>query len=57
MGELITILLPTGVVNFVTGLRARRGQLESPASGIDKVVFHCSTEVGQIILKASAAIE
>ena len=55
LGELITEAgLPDGVVNVVTGFGPGAGSSIAEHPAIDKVAFTGSTEVGKIILKASA---
>jgi acyl-CoA reductase-like NAD-dependent aldehyde dehydrogenase len=55
LGELITEAgLPEGVLNIVTGFGPGAGSSIAEHPGIDKVAFTGSTEVGKIILKASA---
>jgi acyl-CoA reductase-like NAD-dependent aldehyde dehydrogenase len=55
LGELITEAgLPEGVLNVVTGFGPGAGSSIAEHPGIDKVAFTGSTEVGKIILKASA---
>jgi len=46
--------LPDGVVNIVTGMGPGAGSSIAEHPAIDKVAFTGSTEVGKIILKASA---
>ena len=46
--------LPEGVVNIVTGFGPGAGSSIAEHPGIDKVAFTGSTEVGKIILQASA---
>jgi acyl-CoA reductase-like NAD-dependent aldehyde dehydrogenase len=55
LGELITEAgLPDGVVNIVTGFGPGAGSSIAEHPQIDKVAFTGSTEVGKIILQASA---
>jgi acyl-CoA reductase-like NAD-dependent aldehyde dehydrogenase len=55
LGELITEAgLPDGVLNVITGFGPGAGSSIAEHPGIDKVAFTGSTEVGKIILKASA---
>jgi len=55
LGELILEAgLPEGVVNIVTGFGPGAGSSIAEHPGIDKVAFTGSTEVGKLILKASA---
>ncbi|MGB0050313.1 MAG: aldehyde dehydrogenase family protein, partial [Terriglobales bacterium] len=55
LGELILQAgLPEGVVNIITGFGPGAGSSIAEHPGIDKVAFTGSTEVGKIILKASA---
>jgi acyl-CoA reductase-like NAD-dependent aldehyde dehydrogenase len=55
LGELIMEAgLPDGVVNIVTGFGPGAGSSIAEHSGIDKVAFTGSTEVGKLILQASA---
>jgi len=55
LGELILEAgLPEGVVNVITGFGPGAGSSIAEHPGIDKVAFTGSTEVGKIILKASA---
>jgi acyl-CoA reductase-like NAD-dependent aldehyde dehydrogenase len=55
LGELITEAgLPEGVLNIVTGFGPGAGSSIAEHPAIDKVAFTGSTEVGKIILKASA---
>ncbi len=55
LGELITEAgLPEGVLNIITGFGPGAGSSIAEHPGIDKVAFTGSTEVGKIILKASA---
>src|ERR1700687_1452723 len=55
LGELIMEAgLPDGVVNIVTGMGPGAGSSIAEHPDIDKVAFTGSTEVGKIILKASA---
>ncbi len=46
--------LPDGVVNIVTGLGETAGAALAGHSGIDKIAFTGSTEVGKLIVKAAA---
>jgi aldehyde dehydrogenase (NAD+) len=55
LGELITEAgLPEGVLNIITGMGPGAGSSIAEHHDIDKVAFTGSTEVGKIILKASA---
>ena len=55
LGELIQEAgFPNGVVNIVTGLGETAGAALAAHSGIDKVAFTGSTEVGKLIVKAAA---
>src|SRR5271167_1768901 len=55
LGELITEAgVPEGVLNIVTGMGPGAGSSIAEHPDIDKVAFTGSTEVGKIILKASA---
>ena len=55
LGELIQEAgLPDGVLNIITGFGPGAGSSIAEHPGIDKVAFTGSTEVGKIILKASA---
>lgn len=55
MGELICEAgIPEGVVNIVTGFGETAGAAVAAHPGIDKVAFTGSTEVGKLILQASA---
>jgi acyl-CoA reductase-like NAD-dependent aldehyde dehydrogenase len=55
LGELLLEAgLPDGVVNIITGFGPGAGSSIAEHPGIDKVAFTGSTEVGKIILKASA---
>ena len=55
LGELMMEAgLPDGVVNIVTGMGPGAGSSIAEHPAIDKVAFTGSTEVGKIILKASA---
>ena len=55
LGELIMEAgVPAGVVNIVTGFGEEAGAAIAEHPGIDKVAFTGSTEVGKIILRASA---
>ena len=55
LGELMMEAgLPEGVVNLITGFGPGAGSSIAEHPGIDKVAFTGSTEVGKIILKASA---
>jgi aldehyde dehydrogenase (NAD+) len=55
LGELILEAgLPEGVVNIITGFGPGAGSSIAEHPGIDKVAFTGSTEVGKLILKASA---
>jgi acyl-CoA reductase-like NAD-dependent aldehyde dehydrogenase len=55
LGELICEAgVPDGVVNIVTGFGPGAGSSIAEHPGIDKVAFTGSTEVGKIILQASA---
>jgi aldehyde dehydrogenase (NAD+)/phenylacetaldehyde dehydrogenase len=55
LGELILEAgLPEGVVNIITGFGPGAGSSIAEHPDIDKVAFTGSTEVGKIILKASA---
>jgi aldehyde dehydrogenase (NAD+) len=55
LGELLMEAgLPAGVVNIVTGFGPGAGSSIAEHPAIDKVAFTGSTEVGKIILKASA---
>jgi len=47
--------LPDGVVNIVTGFGETAGAALASHSGVDKVAFTGSTEVGRLIVKAAAA--
>lgn len=51
-----TIGLPAGVVNIVTG-DGRTGEALVAHSGVDKIAFTGSTEVGRAIRKATAATD
>ncbi|MGH8504081.1 MAG: aldehyde dehydrogenase family protein [Gammaproteobacteria bacterium] len=46
--------LPKGVVNIVTGFGETAGAALASHSGIDKIAFTGSTEVGRMIVKAAA---
>jgi aldehyde dehydrogenase len=52
--ELIQDLLPAGVVNVVNGLGEEAGQALSTHTGIAKIAFTGSTQVGQIVLENAA---
>ncbi len=55
LGELIQEAgIPAGVVNIVTGFGPGAGSSIAEHPGIDKVAFTGSTEVGKLILQASA---
>src|SRR5580658_8006979 len=55
LGELILEAgLPEGVVNIITGMGPGAGSSIAEHPDIDKVAFTGSTEVGKLILKASA---
>ncbi len=55
LGELLMDAgLPEGVVNIVTGFGPGAGSSIAEHPGIDKVAFTGSTEVGKLILQASA---
>jgi acyl-CoA reductase-like NAD-dependent aldehyde dehydrogenase len=55
LGELILDAgIPPGVVNIITGLGETAGAAIASHPGIDKVAFTGSTDVGRLILKASA---
>ena len=55
LGELMMEAgLPPGVINVVTGFGPGAGSSIAEHPGVDKVAFTGSTEVGKIILKASA---
>lgn len=55
LGELMMEAgLPPGVVNIVTGFGPTAGAAVAANPGIDKVAFTGSTEVGKLILEASA---
>jgi acyl-CoA reductase-like NAD-dependent aldehyde dehydrogenase len=55
LGELILEAdLPKGVVNIITGLGPGAGSAIAEHPDIDKVAFTGSTEVGKLILRASA---
>jgi phenylacetaldehyde dehydrogenase len=55
LGELMLEAgLPAGVVNIVTGFGETAGAALAAHSGVDKVAFTGSTEVGRLILKAAA---
>src|SRR5579863_2455305 len=55
LGELITEAgIPKGVVNIITGMGPGAGSSIAEHPNVDKVAFTGSTEVGKIILKASA---
>src|SRR5215475_4708398 len=55
LGEILTKAgVPDGVVNIVTGFGPGAGSSIAEHPGIDKVAFTGSTEVGKLILKASA---
>jgi acyl-CoA reductase-like NAD-dependent aldehyde dehydrogenase len=55
LGELILEAgVPPGVVNIVTGFGETAGAAIAAHPGIDKVAFTGSTDVGRLILKASA---
>jgi len=47
--------IPDGVVNIVTGFGETAGAALASHSGVDKVAFTGSTEVGRLIVKAAAA--
>ncbi len=56
LGELLQEAgLPDGVVNIVTGFGETAGAALAAHSGVDKVAFTGSTEVGRLIVKAAAA--
>jgi acyl-CoA reductase-like NAD-dependent aldehyde dehydrogenase len=55
LGELILEAgIPEGVVNIITGFGETAGAAIATHPGIDKVAFTGSTEVGKLILQASA---
>src|ERR1700736_532017 len=55
LGELMLEAgLPAGVVNIVTGVGETAGAALAAHSGVDKIAFTGSTEVGRLILKAAA---
>jgi acyl-CoA reductase-like NAD-dependent aldehyde dehydrogenase len=55
LGELILEAgIPEGVVNIITGFGETAGAAIAAHPGIDKVAFTGSTEVGKLILQASA---
>jgi acyl-CoA reductase-like NAD-dependent aldehyde dehydrogenase len=55
LGELLLEAgIPEGVVNVITGFGETAGAAIAEHPGIDKVAFTGSTEVGKLILKASA---
>src|SRR5271167_418193 len=55
LGEiLLEAGLPPGVVNIVTGFGETAGAALAAHPGVDKVAFTGSTEVGKLIVKASA---
>src|SRR5271168_3258493 len=55
LGELLLEAgIPDGVVNIITGFGPGAGSSIAEHPGVDKVAFTGSTEVGKIILKASA---
>jgi len=55
LGELaLEAGLPRGVLNIVTGMGPTAGAALSAHPGVDKVTFTGSTEVGRLIVKASA---
>jgi acyl-CoA reductase-like NAD-dependent aldehyde dehydrogenase len=55
LGELLLEAgIPEGVVNIITGYGESAGAAIAGHPGIDKVAFTGSTEVGKLILKASA---
>ncbi len=55
LGELIQeVGFPDGVVNIVTGYGETAGAALAAHSGVDKVAFTGSTEVGKLILQAAA---
>src|SRR5271155_5653164 len=56
LGELVLEAgVPEGVVNIITGFGETAGAAISNHPGIDKVAFTGSTEVGKMILQASAS--
>ncbi len=56
MGELMLEAgLPKGVVNIVPGFGETAGAALSTHSGVDKIAFTGSTEVGKLIVKAAAS--
>jgi acyl-CoA reductase-like NAD-dependent aldehyde dehydrogenase len=56
LGELICAAgVPDGVVNIITGFGETAGAAIAAHSDIDKVAFTGSTEVGKLILQASAS--
>lgn len=56
LGELIEQAgIPDGVVNIVTGLGETAGAALAAHSGVDKIAFTGSTEVGKLIVRAASA--
>ncbi|MCP3668940.1 MAG: aldehyde dehydrogenase [Gammaproteobacteria bacterium] len=54
MMELLQDLIPTGVVNIVNGVGEEAGQALATHSGIAKIAFTGSTQVGKIVLSNAA---
>jgi len=55
LGELIQEAgIPAGVVNIVTGFGETAGAALAAHTGVDKIAFTGSTEVGRLIVKAAA---
>lgn len=54
IGEILTEVLPAGVVNIVSGRGSTTGQYMLDNPGFDKLAFTGSTEVGYSVAKAAA---
>lgn len=54
LGELLSTILPAGVVNIITGRGSRCGQAMLDNPGFDKLAFTGSTEVGYSVARAAA---
>lgn len=54
LGEILTEVLPAGVVNIITGRGGSTGQAMLDHPGFDKLAFTGSTEVGYDVAKAAA---
>ena len=54
LGEILTDILPAGVVNIITGRGGVTGQAMLDHPGFDKLAFTGSTEVGYSVARAAA---